>query len=129
MPPSFWERTSETLPERAMTERLSASVEASGLIRRAEAAGDFGAILHKGDADSGSLLIIVRKRGAFVACLERTLGRNGYKWGAAGPEPQAPEEEVSRFLARRTGFDPDLWLIELDIAQPERFIAETTSAG
>jgi len=25
--------------------------------------------------------------------------------------------------------DPDFWLIELDIADPERFIAETTSSG
>jgi hypothetical protein len=112
-----------------MTERLSASIEVSGLIRKAEAAGDFGAILHKGDADSGSLLIVIRKRGQFVACLERALGFDGYKWGPAGPGAEAPEKEVSQFLARRTGFDPDLWLIELDIAQPERFIAETTSAG
>jgi hypothetical protein len=26
-------------------------------------------------------------------------------------------------------FDEDLWLIELDIADPERFVAETTSSG
>ena len=32
------------------------------------------------------------------------------------------------FLAKRTRFDPDLWAIELDIADPERFIAETTGS-
>jgi hypothetical protein len=37
--------------------------------------------------------------------------------------------EIADFLARRARFDEDLWAIELDIAEPERFIAETTSMG
>jgi len=41
-------------------------------------------------------------------------------------EPQAGPAD---FLARRARFDEDYWAIELDIADPERFIAETTSAG
>jgi hypothetical protein len=36
---------------------------------------------------------------------------------------------LAEFLERRVKFDSDSWLIELDIAQPERFIAETTSAA
>lgn len=109
-----------------MTSRLSASVEATGLIRRAEAAGDFAAILHKGDADRGSLLLVVRSRGDYVSCLERTLAPDGaYRWGNIGPS-RDEEDKVAQFLADRTRFDPDLWLIELDIAHPERFIAETT---
>jgi hypothetical protein len=109
--------------------RLSASVEASGLIRRVEAEGGFAAVLHKGDSDRGSILLVVRGRGAYVACLERTLGMDGaYRWAAAGP-PQEAAEDVADFLARRVKFDPDSWLIELDVAQPERFIAETTLSG
>ena len=130
LPPFSSERTSATRPDLAMTERLAASVEASGLIRNAEAAGDFGVILQKGDPDRGSLLVVVRNRGRFAACLQRTLGMDGrYVWSLVGPEADSPGEKVSQFLARQAGFDPDLWLIELDIAQPERFIAETTSAG
>jgi hypothetical protein len=33
------------------------------------------------------------------------------------------------FLARRARFDDDLWALELDIADPERFIAETIHSG
>jgi hypothetical protein len=113
-----------------MTGRLRASVEAAGLIRRAEASGGFGAVLHKGDPERGSLLIVIRSRGAYVSCLERSLTPDSrYGWGTAGPASTEAEGEVSQFLARRARFDPDLWLIELDIAQPERFIAETTFAG
>lgn len=113
-----------------MTGRLSASVEAAGLIRRAEADGGFGAVLRKGDPERGALLILIRSRGTYISCLERSLALDGrYSWRAVGPASDEEEEEVSRFLARRAQFDPDLWLIELDIAQPERFIAETTFAG
>jgi hypothetical protein len=112
-----------------MTGRLSASIEAAGLVRRAQVDGDFAAILHKGDPDRGALLIVVRSRGDFVSCLERTLSAEGaYRWGRVGPS-SGEDAKVAQFLTQRTRFDPDLWLIELDIAQPERFIAETTLAG
>lgn len=110
--------------------RLKASVEASGLIRRAEADGGFGAVLRKGDPERGSLLIVVRSRGRHVACLERMLAPDGgYRWTAGGPGEAESDRELAEFLAKRVRFDEDLWLIELDIAQPERFIAETTFPG
>ena len=31
------------------------------------------------------------------------------------------EEETEKFLARRRKFDPDIWILELDIASQERF--------
>lgn len=52
-----------------------------------------------------------------------------YRWQAVGPADSASSQEIGEFLARRTRFDEDLWAIELDIADAERFIAETTSAG
>jgi len=52
-----------------------------------------------------------------------------YRWQRAGPAESASSAEISDFLARRTRFDEDFWAIELDIADAERFIAETTSAG
>ena len=113
-----------------MSQRLTAAVEAAGLVRKAAAEGDFAAILRKGDPDRGSLLILVRSRGRYVSSLERFLNLDGsYRWTAVGPGESATDEEVSQFLAKRVRFDEDLWLIELDIAHPERFIAETTSTG
>ena len=110
--------------------RLSASVEAAGLIRRTEADGGFAMILHKGDPERGALLIVIRSKGDYVACLERTLTMDGaYRWAKTGPEGDESGQKLAEFLNRRTDFDPDSWLIELDIAHPERFIAETTLSG
>lgn len=119
--------TSATPPNDVTGERLTASVEAASLVRRMAAQGDFAAILHKGDPERGSLFVVVRSRGQYYASLERTLGMDGsYRWAAAGPAEGETEAELAEFLKKRVGFDRDLWLIELDIAHPERFVAETT---
>ena len=114
-----------------MHERLPASVEASALIRRAQANGDFATVLRKGDPDRGALLLVIRSRDSHVACLERVLAMDGsYRWESVGPSESSPgQPELADFLKKRTRFDEDLWLIELDIAHPERFIAETTSSS
>ena len=110
--------------------RLPASVEATGLIRRVQAQGDFAALLAKGDADRGALLLVVGSRGRHVACLERMLSADGYyRWQKVGPAESASSREVGDFLVKRQRVDADIWLIELDVAQPERFIAETTGEG
>ena len=111
-------------------ERLPSAVEAAGLVRRAQADGDFAAVVKKGDPDRGSILLVISNRGRHVACLERALGPDGtYRWSRAGPGESAESAQVAEFLAKRARFDADLWAIELDIADAERFIAETTAAG
>lgn len=94
------------------------------------AEGGFATILRKGDPERGSLLLIVTSRGMHVAALERVLNLDGgYRWQRVGPSESAGSMEIADFLARRARFDEDSWAIELDIADAERFIAETTSAG
>ncbi len=110
--------------------RLPSHLEASGLLRRAEAEGGNGMIVAKGDADRGVLVLLIAERGVHVACLERQLGSDGrYGWQAVGPGAGAEPAELSGWCSKRRSFDSDLWLIELDVPQPERFIAETTAIG
>jgi len=113
-----------------VSERLPAHVEVGAIVRRVAAGGDFATVIKQGDRDSGSLLILVSSRGRHAACLERALAPDGrYLWQRIGPAESASSAEVGDFLARRARFDENLWAIELDIADAERFIAETTSAG
>jgi hypothetical protein len=99
-------------------------------MRRAATTGDFATIIKKGDPERGSLLLLVTSRGRHCACLERILNLDGsYRWEAAGPGDSASSADVQDFVARRARFDENLWAIELDVAAPERFIAETTAAG
>jgi hypothetical protein len=86
--------------------------------------------MKRGDEQRGSLLLFISSRGTHVATLERVLNLDGsYRWQQVGPAESAGSIEIADFLARRARFDEDLWAIELDIADPERFIAETKLTG
>lgn len=111
-----------------MNSRLPTHIEAGAILRRAEGNGDFATVLRRGDEERGSLLLLVSSRGRHFACLERILNvGGGYEWRAVGPSESADSAEVASFLAKRARFDEDLWAIELDVADPERFTAETVA--
>lgn len=112
-----------------MEPRLASSVLVSSLIRRAQAQGGFGTVLARGDATAGSVAVVLLERGASPRLLERLLQPDGrYAWReSAGPGEG--EEGVQALLDRRRRFDPDLWVIELDIASAERFAAEMNEFG
>lgn len=111
-------------------DRLPAHIEVASVLRRAEAAGGFGTVLRKGDPERGSILLLISSRGQHLTCLERMMSvAGGYSWEAIGPSESAGSPEIADFLAKRARFDEDYWAVELDIAEPERFIAETTGLG
>jgi hypothetical protein len=113
-----------------MAERLPAHLEAASLIRRAETDGGFGTVLKRGDPDRGSLILLLSSRGRHWACLERALSANGsYRWQQVGPAAGADAISLADWSQKRIRFDEDLWLIELDIAEPERFIVEMGLQG
>ena len=109
-----------------MSDRLPSRIEAHGFLRQAEALGGFAHVLKKGDADSGALVLLIAQRGVPCAMLERRMGSDfNYEWARF----DHPTQDIRTFISDRTRIDPDLWLIELDIPDAERFIAETTVSG
>jgi hypothetical protein len=113
-----------------MEPRLATSVLVTALIRRAEAEGGFGAVLARGDSTAGAMLVILTERDSNSTLYERMLQRNGaYAWVASALQPSEKSEEVPQLIARRRRFDPDLWVIELDIPSIERFAAVMDAFG
>jgi hypothetical protein len=110
--------------------RLASSVLVNALIRMVNHAGGFAMVLAKGDDTSGQLLIQCLEKGRFSGLYERLLdGSGAYKWQQVGPQTYENTEEIAAYVARRRGNDPDLWLLELDIPDAPRFIAEAVPAG
>jgi hypothetical protein len=108
-----------------MEARVATSVLAGALLRKAEGEGGFGAVLAKGDATAGSILVILLERGAHPRLFERLLQPDGrYSWQENGSQIIENPGQVPELIARRRRFDPDLWIIELDIPSAERFAAE-----
>jgi hypothetical protein len=109
-----------------VAERLPAHLEVAAIMRRAEVEGGFAMVLRKGDPDRGTLTLVLQQKGVIRGILERELGPGfTYEWIFK----PAGSESMSELVARRERLDPDFWLIELDVADPERFIAETTGLG
>lgn len=106
--------------------RLATSVIVNGLVRLAEQQGGFGAVLSKGDPTAGSIVIVLVERGQRKAVLERLLLPDGsYGWRDS-PGAGDNEKDMVKFLDRRRRVDPDMWVLELDVASTERFAAEMT---
>lgn len=107
-----------------MTGRLPAHIEASAIVRLAESLGGFATVLARGERDAGTILLVTVCRGSDAVLYERMPQRNGSRLFVA-TKSENPEntKDFSDYLARRRTQDPDIWLIEVDIAEPERFIA------
>jgi hypothetical protein len=104
-------------------------VLATALLRRAQAEGGFGAVLAKGDPTAGAIAVILAEKGRKACFLERLLQPDGsYSWQASRQAVEN-EQDFNAFLERRRKSDPDLWILELDIASAERFAAEMNAAG
>ena len=110
--------------------RLDSQTLVSALIRRVEGVGGFAAVLHKGDPIGGIILVQLLDHGRFGTLLERMTDLEGRQTMVRiGPRSDAQETEISDYIFRRRRSDPDLWVVELDIAEGERFAAEALCNG
>ncbi len=107
--------------------RLTTSMLVGALTRKAQVAGGFAAVLAKGDATAGAVLVILAERGRKWGVMERLLQPDGgYLWQDIGQSAQ-DEAQLGALVERRRKYDPDLWVLELDIPAAERFAAQMNS--
>lgn len=107
--------------------RLPAALEATALIRLAESRGGFGMVLHRGEPDSGTILIVILDNQGFGQTLARLFERLPHADGTRGwalTKVQDPEKKADfeDYLNRRVAQDRDAWIVELTIAEGEQFI-------
>jgi hypothetical protein len=105
--------------------RLTSRFLVDLLLRRTESAGGFATVLARGDEHSGIILIQCADRGRPGPLLERRFSPEGdYIWEAVGPADPNDDESRANYQDRRRMADPDMWLIELDIADAPQLVAE-----
>lgn len=104
--------------------RLPTQVLVSALLRRVNDAGGFGAVLAKGDAQAGAVLVVAVENGT-SQLLERGLGPDG----RPALIDSTPTDDLAGYWQRRRQRDPDLWVIELDIADSSRLAVEVLIGG
>ena len=102
---------------------LATGVAVSLMLRRTQEAGGFAAVLAKGGADGGGIIVQCAERGETVALLERQMDVRTSLMSGAPTGPESPEKWPD-YVALRRKSDPDLWVIELDVTDSQRFVAD-----
>ena len=103
--------------------RLPAALEVAALVRQTQAAGGFAMVLHKGEPDGGTILVVALDRDGQGTLYERMPDVSGARrWVAVLEQDRAAPRDFDAYLDRRKERDRDVWIIELTVADVERSI-------
>jgi hypothetical protein len=106
-----------------MEARLKTGIWIKALIRRCDIAAIPVAVLARGDADAGAMLLKFNGGAGGCSVLAQARGQDGeLVWmRATGPGPVG-ETEADAYIARQRGRDPDIWVIEIEDGSVEHVI-------
>jgi hypothetical protein len=102
--------------------RLKSGIWVAAYLRRCQTEGVFGAVRRRGAEEAGAVFIIVNRLDG-TATLSGPAPQSAFDdsqpadrifnavLGGAAP---VPEGEIEARLAREMGFDPDVWIVEIE---------------
>ena len=94
--------------------RVKTGIWVTSVLRLGNAAGRYGAVLRKGDADSGGVLVVLRGAQG-VSVLSQTRNAEGEPaWIRGTGKAPVTQEAADAYVSRQVGFDPDLWVLDFD---------------
>jgi hypothetical protein len=93
--------------------RLTAGLWVAAYLTRLRLADIPAFVLRRGDATAGAVIVKQNPLDGTAACYQRSFDpmTGARRWVLLA---EGPEAEVDAALARQRGFDPDLWLIEVE---------------
>lgn len=102
--------------------RVTSDFWVSALLRRLQGEGGFGAVMRRGAAEAGAIFLISRSRMGELS-LFGPAPQTGYD-GARPSEryfvqlvSAGAQEDIDAKLEREMRFDPDIWVVELEIGE------------
>lgn len=108
---------------------LSSDLWVSALIRRAELAGAFATVARKGDTRAGTVIVKAFDTSSRRARLySEAFGPDGERLWMQPVESEF-ESELDAYIQRQTGYDPDLWVVEIEDREGRHFITEKVAGG
>ncbi len=108
-----------------MSSRITSQLLVQALIRRTQADGGFAAVLHKGDAIAGAIIVQAVDADRRTQLFERISDfSGGYKLLPIATQSGIDPDTLTQYIDRRVRSDPDIWIIELDVPNVERLAAD-----
>lgn len=112
-----------------MTDRLPTSFWVEALVRRVQIGGASAFIVARGDRERGDVVVKVNRLDGMAALLVPSplmSETRSFDWLPKAGE-LVPESEVDDLVRRRRGYDPDLWVIEIEDKKARHFLTETVN--
>jgi len=112
--------------------RLKAEIWVKAYLRRCAGAGAMATVVRHGDDDAGAIFIKVNWLdgtaslfGPAAAGLASPFGER--RWSRCFQAERVSEAEVDARIGRETGFDSDLWLVEVEDREGRHFLDDWLS--
>ncbi|WP_428150304.1 DUF1491 family protein [Brevundimonas sp.] len=102
---------------------LNSDLWVGALIRRAQIEGANATVVRRGDARAGTVIVKAYNTSERTAqVFTEAFGQDGDRLWI---QPvQGNESEIDAFIERQRGYDPDLWVVEIEDRQGRNFIVE-----
>jgi hypothetical protein len=94
--------------------RLKAGLWVKMALRMGDLDGRPGAVLRKGDPDSGGVLVVLRGRDGLSVLSQMRTADGTLAWMRATGAAPVDQAAADAYVARQVKFDPDLWVLEFD---------------
>lgn len=109
-----------------MSVALRTDIWIAGLVRRAQIAGAWAAIVARGDDIAGDVAVKVNALNGEARLRSPSVGMAGERvWVNPLGDPEwRDEHEIDAYLSRRRDRDPDLWIVEIEDRQGRSFIED-----
>ncbi|KJZ19195.1 DUF1491 family protein [Loktanella sp. S4079] len=103
--------------------RLTADIWVSAYLTRLRLSDIPAFVVARGDATAGAVLVKLNSLDGSACCYQRSfdLKTGDRKWVVL---VEGDEVEVDQSIAKQRGFDPDLWVIEVEDRQGRHLLDE-----
>jgi len=102
--------------------RLTAEFWVQAYLNRLRLKGIPAFVTSKGDATAGNVLVKINTLNGQARVFQRSFNADGARIWVILTE--GAETDVDQSLARQRGFDPDLWIIEVEDKQGRHLLGE-----
>lgn len=94
--------------------RVKAGFWVSAALRLGFQQGRSGAVLRRGDADAGGILVVLRGRDGNCVLSQVSAADGDRAWMRATGAAPVGQDVVDAYVERQVARDPDVWVVEFD---------------
>lgn len=95
--------------------KLKSRLWISALLHRCSMMGTFAAVVRKGDADAGAIIVKINTLDGNCRVYKQARDGQGQLGWMDVLGPQAvPDGDAETYIARQAGYDEDLWVVEVE---------------